>query len=196
MLRLLGRSPLGGFAASAVAFAASARRASRSSRRTQRRRHRHLHFAVQGVLGGIGRLGFGHRWRRPPGRSSWPCGSPPAPHWPPPSSRPARPLPGGADRRPDTAEAPRRTAPALSDAVSEPPDHAVIRHVLADRSCGSPRPDSTTVSIFRSSDGRWIGVDQHRHHHGCRERRLACASCPVRRFEHRQVHLLDRIDHQ
>ena len=195
-LRLLGRGPLGGFARQPFLGRQEAREPILVPAQV-RRQLVTPQLTMHGVFGSIGRLGFGQdggdvlvdrlgravRRQRRIGRhlravqrdhaqASQPSGSAQLEHLDEQHLHP------------------------LGVPSPEPRDHAVIRHVLADDHAEARVPPAQPLDLAAGAMAVGVGVDQHRQHHRRRKRRLAGTSRPGLRFEHRQVHLLDRIEHE
>ncbi len=81
-------------------------------------------------------------------------------------------------------------------ASAEARDHAVVRHVVPDDHPEAHIAPAQSLHLAAGAMAIGVGVDQHRQHHGRREWRLPGPSRPILGFEARQVHLLDRIEHQ
>ena len=195
-LRLLGCGPLGGFAGQPLLGRQEARQPVLPT--TQRRRQLVTpQLAVQGVLGDIGRLGFGQdggdllvdRLGRAVRRQR----------------RIGRHLRAVQRDHAQARQTGRPTQPQHRDEhhlhpfgvpSAEARDHAVIRHVLADDHPEAHVPPAQALHLAAGAMAVGVGVDQHRQHHGRCEGRLPGTSRPVLGFETRQVHLLDRIEHQ
>ena len=80
--------------------------------------------------------------------------------------------------------------------AAEARNHAVIRHVVADDHPEAHIPPAQALHLAAGAMAVGVGVDQHRQHHGRCEGRLPGTSRPVLGFETRQIHLVDRIEHQ